>query len=66
MNKENITTVQNDLSEIKDICNTLIGIFEKVFNTKHLDNRAYNVLLILKHSFEDELKQVEQGEIIPF
>ena len=59
----NIETVQDDLRQIIDVCYQLLGNSEQIFNTKHLDNRAYNILLILKQNFEDELKQ---NEVMPF
>lgn len=59
----NIETIQNDLRQIIDTCYQLLSNSEQIFNTKYLDNRAYNVLLILKQNFEDELKQ---GEMLPF
>ena len=58
--------VKEDLQQIIQICTSLIGIADEKFHTEKLDNRAYNVLLILKQSFEDELQQIEQGDIIPF
>ena len=64
--KQNVEQVKTDLRDINDICMTLIGIADDVFNMDRLDNRAYNVLLILKQQFADELQKVASGEIIPF
>ena len=55
--------IYEDLNEIINLCNKLKGHPEI---SKWNENRAYKVLLILKQEFEDELKQIETGEIIPF
>ena len=59
MNK--IKTIENDLNEIIEICNKLKGHQEL---SKWNENRAYNILLILKHEFEYELENIE--ETLPF
>jgi hypothetical protein len=55
--------IYEDLNEIINLCNKLKGHPEI---SKWNENRAYKILLILKQEFEDELKQIENGEIIPF
>lgn len=55
--------IYEDLNEIINFCNKLKGHPEI---SKWNENRAYKILLILKQEFEDELKQIENGEFIPF
>lgn len=58
--------IQTDLHDIIDICINLIGVSDEVFTKKSDENRAYKILLILKHEFEEELQKIELNEVIPF
>lgn len=55
--------IRNDLINIRDICNNLIGITDFI----NMDNnKAHTILLLLKRKFENELKQIENGNLLPF
>ena len=58
--------VKTDLHEIIDICMNLIGISDEVFTKKSDENRAYKILLALRHEFEEEIQKIELEEEIPF
>lgn len=58
--------IQTDLHDIIDICTNLIGVSDEFFTKKSDKNRAYKILLALKHEFKEELQKIELDEVIPF
>lgn len=66
---KNKQQIKEDLNNIVDTCWTLLsGMNENIISLdKPSDlNRAYNVLLILKDEFKDELEQIKTNNVLPF